>query len=130
VIVFKPEHVEPILDRRKTETRRLGKRRWREGAIHQCRTKLFGKPFARVRILEVRRKPLGALNDDDARAEGYESREAYREAWERIYGNWDSQELVWVVRFELVSTCLHRPGTSGPAGCVMPPRDWLKGEPP
>ena len=34
MILFRPQHVGPILDGRKTQTRRLGKRRWREGAIH------------------------------------------------------------------------------------------------
>jgi len=127
MILFKPEHVHPILEGRKTETRRLGKKRWNVDAIHQCRTRLFGQPFAKVRILEVRREPLGALNNDDARAEGYESREAYREVWERIYGSWDANQLVWVVRFELVSPYLHKPGISGPRLCIVPP-DALRGE--
>jgi len=102
VILFKPEHVEPILNGTKTETRRTGAKRWNVGSVHQCKLNYVSEPFARVRILGVRREPLGALNDDDARAEGYESVDAYRRAFEDIYGFWDGDRLVWVVRFELV----------------------------
>ena len=59
MILFKPEHVQPTLTRRKTQTRRVGKRRWNVGAVHQqCRTQLYGQPFARIRILGVYHKLL------------------------------------------------------------------------
>lgn len=103
MILFKPEHVTPILEGRKTQTRRVGKRRWNVGAEHQCRTKLFGAPFAIVRILDVREEHLGDISLSDARAEGYEGRAGFREVWKRINDVWDPDLLVWVVEFELVA---------------------------
>jgi hypothetical protein len=105
MISFKPEHVRPILEGRKTQTRRLGKKRWNVGAIHQCKTRLFhGEPFTRVRITSVRRERLGDISDEDVVSEGYKTRADYRAAWEAIYGSpWDDDMEVWVVDFKLVA---------------------------
>ncbi|MEW6016517.1 MAG: ASCH domain-containing protein [Pseudomonadota bacterium] len=102
MILFKPEHVQPILEGRKTQTRRTGKRRWNVGAVHQARTAIFGEPFARLRIKDVHQESLGEIDEADARAEGYPSVAAYREAFTRIYGKWDDLMKVWVVDFEAV----------------------------
>ncbi len=99
MILFKSEHVEPILSGRKTQTRRMGKRRWRIGAIHECRTALFGEPFAKVRILGVRQEQLGDISDADVRREGYDSVADYIQVFKRIYGRWNPEKLVWVVSF-------------------------------
>ena len=40
MILFKPEHVAPIVLRVKTHTRRRGKPRWRIDAVHQFRTNM------------------------------------------------------------------------------------------
>lgn len=37
MILFKPEHVEPIRKREKTQTRRRGKCRWKVGSIRQAK---------------------------------------------------------------------------------------------
>lgn len=102
MILFKPEHVCMILDGTKTQTRRLGKRRWNVGANHQCRTQLFGEPFAQVHILNVRQERLGDMHPFDIEAEGYAG-EDYKAAWNRINPKtpWDEDLVVWVVTFEL-----------------------------
>ena len=104
MILFKPEHVQPILEGRKTQTRRLGKKRWNVGQIHQCKTRLFNnETFARVLIRSVRRERLGDIGPEDVAREGYGTRKEYENAWERIYGvPWDDNLDVWVVDFELV----------------------------
>lgn len=110
MILFRPEHVAPILRGEKTQTRRTGRRRWRPGSIHECRTEMFGKPFARVRILSVRQEPLGAITENDAMREGYGSVEEYLEAFFRIYEKkLKGMRLVdigrmpvWVIDFEVV----------------------------
>jgi len=105
MISFRPEHVQPVLEGRKTQTRRLGKKRWNVGAIHQCRTRLFdGEPFARVRITSVRRQRLGDISPGDVAREGYRTRADYRRAWEAIYGSpWEDDLEVWVVDFKLLA---------------------------
>lgn len=106
MILFKPEHVEPILAGEKTQTRRLGKKRWNEGAVHQCKTNLFGDLFARVTIIQVRQERLGDISLEDLVREGHATGEDYKAVWERIYKTpWDDELLVWVVDFEVTDIC-------------------------
>lgn len=103
MILFKQEHVVSVREGYKTQTRRLGEKRWNVGAVHQCWTMLFGDPFATVRIDAVRQERLGDISREDFEREGYARGEDYKEAWERIYGvTWDDELLVWVVDFTLV----------------------------
>ena len=56
------------------------------GRTYQARTRLFGKPFAVLKVLDVAYGSLCAVTDDDARAEGYRDRESFLEAFCRING--------------------------------------------
>jgi len=106
MLLFRPEHVAAILDGRKTQTRRLGKKRWNVGVIHKCYTKPpfargGAEPFASVKILAVRQEPLRSISHDDAEAEGYTGIGTYLYAFCAI--NWmatDANPLVWVVTFK------------------------------
>ena len=103
MILFQPKHVPLILDGRKRQTRRLGKKRCNVGSIHQARTKLFGEPFARLRICAVEQQRLGDITVEEARAEGYDSIYDFRQAFWKINGypkNMDDLE-VWVIKFKL-----------------------------
>lgn len=104
MILFKQEHVAPILTGVKTQTRRGGMKRWNVGARHQCRTSMLKGDtcFAVVEILDVRREFLLDISPDDARAEGYESPDAYFAAWRRINKTGDLHCECWVVTFRLV----------------------------
>jgi len=104
VILFKPEHVQPILEGRKTQTRRTGKKRWNVGSVHQAKLnfKKGSKPFAYLKITDVRQERLGNITEADAWAEGYGSIEEYKEVFKQIYGYWNPDINVWVVNFEVV----------------------------
>ena len=111
MLLFKEEHVAPILLGTKTQTRRIWTRaRARVGGKHLCYTRLPfarppGQPFARIEILAVRTKPLGTISEEDARAEGYDTVRRYLRAFAKINGA-AVEELrdvpVYVVEFELV----------------------------
>jgi len=111
MILFKAEHVQPILDRVKTQTRRLGKKRWNVGAVHQCKTNYVRPCFARVRIKRVWQERLGAISHADANTEGYRNAHEYLLAFHEINRVPLVAEtrvkiensLVWVVDLELVS---------------------------
>ncbi len=88
VLLFKPHHREKILAGTKTHTRRVWKRcRVKAGNVYQARTKLFDKSstFARLEVLRVWRERLLDISEHDAHCEGYESREAFFEAFKRIH---------------------------------------------
>lgn len=103
VILFKPENVALVLSGRKTQTRRRWKRRrMLPGSIHQAKTRLFGEPFASIRVQRVWREPLGTISDADAIAEGYPGREEFAVAFARINGDVPPDEVVWCVEFALM----------------------------
>ena len=110
MILFKQQHVEPILSGKKTQTRRLWKRpRVKVGAIHRCYTKPpWGRggaePFAQIRVLALRQEKLGDITDDAAQAEGYPNMEEFVMAFLRINEIEDPNHLelpLWVVEFEV-----------------------------
>ncbi len=106
MLLFKPEHVEPIKRRKKTQTRRTWANcRAKVGSIHQAKTsfKKGEQPFAYIRITAARQEFLGQITDEDARKEGYPHVPAYKKAFKQIYGHWNPHELVWVIDFELVT---------------------------
>jgi len=108
MILFRQEHVEPILAGTKTQTRRTWEKpRARVGTVHLAKTRMLStESFARLEILAVYRERLGDLSEEDAIAEGYPSREAYLQAFARInrqtVGDDFFEQPVYVVRFRVV----------------------------
>lgn len=86
MLLFKPEHVAPILSGQKTETRRIWKSaRVTPGSIQLAKTKMLSKEFfARLRIQRVWQETLGEITDEGARAEGYPDRNAYLKKFAEI----------------------------------------------
>jgi len=105
MILFKEEHIRPILKGVKTQTRRIGNKRWNVGAIHQAKTQMLKVSyFARLRILEVKQERLGDITPEDALREGGYTVDEFIEVFDRINkktGGWNPDLLVWVVTFEL-----------------------------
>jgi hypothetical protein len=79
MLLFKPEHKAPILAGTKTQTRRIWKS-WRANvrSTQRAKTKMLSKEhFAKLYIIDRWEERLGDISEDDARAEGYASREEY-----------------------------------------------------
>lgn len=111
MILFRPEFVAPVLFGAKTQTRRLGKRRWKVGSVHACYThppfsRGGAEPFCRVRITDVRRELLFSISPEDALAEGYQDRQAFLDDFRKINDRHVTGPVfnppVWVVHFETV----------------------------
>lgn len=103
MLLFKPELVELIQSGKKTQTRRTWSRpRVRVGSVHQVKSSLFGEAHCQVRISDLRRERLGDISEEDARAEGCNSREEFAQLWRSIHGCWDDDQAVWVVTFEVI----------------------------
>lgn len=109
MILFRPEHVEPILAGRKTQTRRIwAKPRAKAGSIHLAKTKMLSKDcFARLRILAVYQEDLGDISEEDARSEGYDDSIEYLDAFFKINRIAEHDQAYWcimpvhVVQFEV-----------------------------
>jgi len=110
MILFQEEHVEPILNGTKTQTRRIwARQRAKVGATHLAKTKMLSKDFfAKVEIVRVFQETLGDISESDAKAEGYSSVEGYLRAFKKINKLTDVElqealkSKIWVVEFKKV----------------------------
>jgi hypothetical protein len=102
-MLFKLEHVEPILSGSVTQIRKnWGKPMAKVGSVHKAKTALFSKEsFASIRITGLRKERLGDISLEDVYKEGYDDLESYKAAWKRSAGVWDPNIMVYVVNFEL-----------------------------
>ncbi|MGQ9565074.1 MAG: ParB/RepB/Spo0J family partition protein [Candidatus Bathyarchaeales archaeon] len=98
-LAFDFSQVEPILTGAKTQnTTRTAPPQVKQGATVVA---TIEKPdFAELRVTMVERKRLKYFTEDDARAEGYPSLEKFKKQWRQKYGEWDENELVYIVHFE------------------------------
>jgi hypothetical protein len=90
VILFREENVEPIIDGRKTQTRRFWSR-WRVkvGGEYLIYTrppwgKEPGRPVARIRVTKRWKEKLGDITHPNARAEGFLNVAEFLAAFVRI----------------------------------------------
>ena len=114
MILFKSQHAKLILSGQKTQTRRLGRKRWNVGSVRKCYirppfARPPGAPFASVRILRVWQERLNEISHEDALAEGYPDRTTYWGAFCQIHGLTSSEDIesaltatVWCIEYELV----------------------------
>jgi ASCH domain-containing protein len=62
-----------------------------------------GKPqVARIEVLRLGRGSASSISEQDARAEGFPSREAFLNEWHKIHGDAKMNADVWVIEFRLV----------------------------
>ena len=124
MVIFTPEHVQMIVEGRKTQTRRVVKsgeelRQWEVGRTYAVQPGR-GKPAAaRIRITSIRQERLRDISEDDVVAEGHNlvrwasegpegwpATAEYAATWDRINTRkgtrWADNPLVWVLDFEVV----------------------------
>ncbi|MGQ9582128.1 MAG: ASCH domain-containing protein [Thermoplasmatota archaeon] len=100
-ILFRPEEVKLIqYGSKRIAIRPLRKTRMRAGSVYDARLRVTSdRAFAQLLILDVYRRRLGELTEEDALAEGSGSLEELRRRWETTYHRWNPFELVRVIEF-------------------------------
>ena len=107
-LVFKPIEVEQIINRQKTQTRRIWyRKRYKPGQIIPAKTsqvKMEG--VCRLLVKECYAERLGDISAEDAEASGGYTQEEYFEAFKERYPDRiiTLDQKVWVIRFEPVGS--------------------------
>uniref|UniRef100_A0A7C3UGX2 ASCH domain-containing protein n=1 Tax=Geoglobus ahangari TaxID=113653 RepID=A0A7C3UGX2_9EURY len=99
-INFDFEYVEAIIQGKKITTVRKGIKRYPIGRIVELT--VDNKPFAKARVDKVVVKRVKELTDEDAKKDGFNSKEELIEALKKIYGSIKDSEFVTIVHFTLV----------------------------
>ena len=106
MILFKPNLAAKVILGEKTQTRRYWKNlRTKVGSVHWAQLNL--KPdsrFARIRILTAREWVPFYITKKDAKAEGFDSPQAFFKAIQEINANkpYDAGRTWWAVEFEVI----------------------------
>ncbi len=99
-INFDEEFVEPIISGRKITTVRRGIKSYPVGRVVELTA--GGSTFALARVKKVVVKRIKELNDEDARKDGFDSKDELLSALKKIYGDVKDNEFVTVVHFEIL----------------------------
>jgi hypothetical protein len=58
--------------------------------------------IADLRISSIERKKLRYFDEEDAKREGGYTLEVFKQKWRKMHGEWNENQLVYIVRFEKV----------------------------
>jgi len=110
--IFKPKHLNLILQGKKTQTRRISRYRLKIGKAYAVRSKMLEPAQARIVITRAWRQQLRDLTPEDVRKEGFNSFTEFRQAWIEIYGTWNPDQIVAAYEFCVLTQkqkhCLRR----------------------
>ena len=104
MVLFKPYHIPLIQDGTKTQSRRMwAEARVKEGSLQQVKTKIFTKEHhGYIKVNKVYQQHLLDMTEEDAKEEGYDSKDEYLDEFRTIYPDAPVNPLVFVVEFEYV----------------------------
>lgn len=109
MILFQKWFRDQILEGGKTETRRLGKKRWKVGSVHRATTNRFDPDatFAHVLIQEVEEERIEDITEEGARREGFSDRACFLSTFyvlnhARLPSFGWQDEYCWRIRFKVV----------------------------
>lgn len=90
----------PLLKGIKTQTSRLTlpDQKVKTGAT--VRAAIWEPHVADLRIASIERKRLKYFDEEDAKREGGYTLDQFRKQWKKIHGQWDENQLVYVIHFE------------------------------
>lgn len=100
-INFDPEFVPLIVNGRKRTTVRKGIKSYPVGRLVELTAE--NRQFALAKVKKVVVKRTSELNDEDAKIDGFESKDELIKALKRIYGEISDSEFVTIVHFEVLN---------------------------
>lgn len=104
-IAFKSRYTEPILKGEKTQTIRM----WRNppsfdvGETVPAKCGWGKEPFAKLLVTRITEKFLHEVSDEEAQADGFDSRDALEEELVALYGEDALYTALYVIGFEATS---------------------------
>jgi ParB family chromosome partitioning protein len=93
---------EPILKGTKTQTSRTSVPDPRIKAGATVRAAIWEPRVADLRITSVERKRLKYFDEEDAKREGGYTLEQFKRLWKKTRGEWDENQLVYVIHFQKI----------------------------
>jgi ParB family chromosome partitioning protein len=91
---------EPLIRGVKTQTSRLSIPDQKVKAGATVRAAIYEPHVADLRITSIERKRLRYFDEEDAKREGAYTREQFKKQWRKTHGQWDEDQLVYVIHFE------------------------------
>ena len=109
-MIFRPDMIALIRERRKTQTRRAARVlreeplklepcRYRVGQAYRAQPGRGKKGEVLITITDVHQEQLGEISQQDARREGFRFVTQFRDRWEELHGDWEPELWVWVISF-------------------------------
>jgi ParB family chromosome partitioning protein len=97
---FSADDKEPLLRGAKTQTSAITAPDPRIKAEATVRATIWEPHLADLRITSVERKKLKYFDEEDAKREGGYTLEEFRKRWRKTNGEWDENQLAYVIHFE------------------------------
>jgi len=91
---------EPLIKGIKTQTSRLSIPDQKIKAGATVRAAVYEPHVADLRITSIERKRLKYFDEEDAKREGGYTLEQFKKQWKKTHGQWDEDQLVYVIHFE------------------------------
>jgi len=98
---FRLDSVQPILNGTKTQITKKGiPDSIKAGVV--VHAAVWEPHFADLSIVSVERKRLKYFTEEDAKAEGGYTLEEFKKMWKKQHGEWNENELVYIIHFERI----------------------------
>jgi hypothetical protein len=105
-MMFRNKYLKLICSGQKTQTRRIwNKPKCRVGDICYAKS---NKSISRryrgipIRIVDMYMQRLGDITPEEVKKEGFNTFSEFKSDWIEIYGEWNPDQKVWVVVFEVI----------------------------
>ena len=104
--IFKRHHLRKVLSGDKTQTRRSHKYTWTIGKTYCIRDRWFSKAQGHIIITRKFKQHLGDISPEDAKKEGFNSIEDFKQEWKKIFGesSWNPDKIVTCYEFKLIDS--------------------------